>query len=533
MELKLENIEKIDKELNKMTKDGNIQQAIDYCKKLLDDEPANTNLHVRLGDLYLDRHLDIYQAKQFIDEAVTEYQKAAEVLIDNSEIYYKIATALYYKGEYDKAINYYNIAIEKNGNKAECYYMISDCLQKKDRFQDALEYVELALKSTLRPSSKMHYAKFRLLNSLYFSSRKKRIVALFELILSWITLPFDKFSLKKLKRKFKIIEVFPQITKADALINMGDIEQGLKIYTELIDRMPGYSTLYVSLGDTYRRIGKLDEAVVEYKMALWLDQFNRSAYTGITSAYEEMGDYESAIAYYKKYLKIHPYHAGAHSNIANLYFMTGDTDEAITHYQAALTINPKQDWTSLAAQTLGFIHQNTKNIDSAIACYQMANVLTPKEIDIYISLGSAFYDNQDYKNALIVYRRALELDPKNSKIHCNLGYLYWGMGNLNEAIKEYELSIKYDPEYDIAQNNLGVIYLDDLLKIQDAIEYFRKAIACNPNYALAYYNLGRCYELKNEKIEAAKYFQQAMDINNITNEIEPADIQDRLNNLFS
>ena len=34
-------------------------------------------------------------------------------------------------------------------------------------------------------------------------------------------------------------------------------------------------------------------------------------------------------------------------------------------------------------------------------------------------------------------------------------------------------------------------------------------------------------------IEAAKYFQLAMDVNNITNEIDPADIQDRLNNLFN
>ena len=37
----------------------------------------------------------------------------------------------------------------------------------------------------------------------------------------------------------------------------------------------------------------------------------------------------------------------------------------------------------------------------------------------------------------------------------------------------------------------------------------------------------------NEKIEAAKYFQQAMDVNNITNEIEPSDIQERLNSLFN
>ena len=81
--------------------------------------------------------------------------------------------------------------------------MISVCLQKKDRFQDALEYLELALKNTIFKSSKMHYAKFRLLNSLYFSSKSKKFTAFMELILSWITLPFDEFSIKKLKRKFK------------------------------------------------------------------------------------------------------------------------------------------------------------------------------------------------------------------------------------------------------------------------------------------------------------------------------------------
>ena len=106
------------------------------------------------------------------------------------------------------------------------------------------------------------------------------------------------------------------------------------------------------------------------------------------------------------------------------------------------------------------------------------------------------------------------------------------MGNLDEAIKEYNLSIKFDSMYDIAHNNLGVIYLDDLVQLQKAIECFNNAIECNPNYALAYYNLGRCYALKGENIEAAKYFQTALDVNNITNEIDPRDIQEKLNSLF-
>ncbi len=530
----MEDIKKIDKKINNFTRKGEIQKAIEYCQSLLVNEPGDTNIHIRLGDLYLDWHLDIYQAKQYIDEAVTEYQKAAEVLIDNGEIYYKIGLALYYKGELDKAINYFNIAIEKNASKAQCHYMISNCLKKKDRFQDALEHIDIALKHCFLNSSRMHYSKFRLLNALYFTDKKKKFIGFLELILSYITLPFDSEARKTIKTKLKWLLIFPVLCKADAYFAQGEIEKAFECYNSAIDKMPGFSALYTALGDTYRRAGKLDEAVIEYKMALWIDSLSYSAYSGLVQAYEELGDYDNAIAYYKKYIKIHPNNAVLHSNVANLYFMKGEIQKAISHYQAALSINPKPDWTSIVAQTLGYIEQNVeKNTDCAIANYQLANSLTPKEIDVYISLGSAFYDNQDYKNALIIYRRALELEPNNSKIHCNLGYLYWGMGELDEAIKEYKLSIKFDSEYDIAHNNLGVIYLDDLVQIQNAIDCFKTAIECNPNYALAYYNLGRSYALKNENIEAAKYFQTAMDVNNITNEIDPKDIEERLNNLFN
>lgn len=147
-------------------------------------------------------------------------------------------------------------------------------------------------------------------------------------------------------------------------------------------------------------------------------------------------------------------------------------------------------------------------------------------------MGSAFYDKQEYNNALTVYRRALELDPTNAKIHCNLGFLHWGKGDIDEAIKEYELSIKYDPTYDIAYNNLGVIYLDDLGRVQNAIELFEKAIKYNPNYALAHYNLGRSVAIKGDKVEAAKLYQIAMDLNNVTNELDPQEITDKIQGLF-
>ena len=154
------------------------------------------------------------------------------------------------------------------------------------------------------------------------------------------------------------------------------------------------------------------------------------------------------------------------------------------------------------------------------------------QFDIYINMGSAFYDKEDYDNALAIYRKALELDPDNAKIHCNLGFLYWGKGDTEQAIQEYELAIKYDKNYAIAYNNLGVIFLDDLGRVQRAVELFKLAIEANPNYALAYFNLARATTILGDNVEAAKLYQVSQDINKITAEIDPQDIEDKIKELF-
>ena len=60
-------------------------------------DPTNADLHLRLGDLYLAWHLDIYSSCQYIDEAITEYQIALESYIDSYDIYYKIGRAQFLK----------------------------------------------------------------------------------------------------------------------------------------------------------------------------------------------------------------------------------------------------------------------------------------------------------------------------------------------------------------------------------------------------------------------------------------------------
>ena len=382
-------------------------------------------------------------------------------------------------------------------------------------------------------SSSAHYLLYKLYDALSFKNFKTKLKAIIEKILSFILLPFDKIAIKNVCSNLSYFMFLPLFLKGFYAIQMKNYGKAIELYREAVDKAPGFGPLYCVLGDIYLSTGYFDDAINEYKMAIWLDPFNVAAYRHLCRAYEEQGDYNQAIEIYKKLIAMAPNLPDLYSNLANIYYIKGEFDLAISNYQTAITLNPNNSWTSVIAQTMGFVYQENKSDpDAAISAYQTAYVLTPDDIDIYVNLGSAFYDKEDYDNALTVYRQALEFEPTNAKIHCNLGFLYWGKGDTDEAMKSYELAIKYNDTYDIAYNNLGVIYLDDLGRVKKAIELFKKAVEANPNYALAHFNLARAISIIGDKVEAAKLYQMAQDINKITQEIDPKDIADKISELF-
>ncbi len=521
------------KTLSKKFKNNKMYDQIERCRMDLQKDPSNPTLHIRLGDLYMKWHLDIYSACQYIDEAITEYQLALESLIDSHSIYYKLGVAFYHKGDLDKAINYLTLALEKKNDYYDAYYALAETFVKKAHFTDAIDAAIAATQCNSIICSSAHNLLYKLYNASSFKNFKIKLKANWERFLAVLLLPFDKIAVKDLCISIHNLKFLFLFLKGFYAIQTKDYFKAINLYKDAVEEAPGFAPLYCVLGDLYLNTGYFEDAITEYKMAIWLDSFNIAAYRHLCRAYEEQGDYNQAVEIYNKLISLAPNIPDLYSNLANIYYIKGEFDLAIANYQTAITLNPNRTWTSVIAQTMGFVYQENKSDpDAAISAYQTAYVLTPEDIDIYVNLGSAFYDKEDYNNALTVYRQALELEPHNSKIHCNLGFLYWGKADTEEAIKSYELAIKYNENYDIAYNNLGVIYLDDLGRVNKAIELFKKAVETNPSYALAHFNLARAVSIVGDKVEAAKLYQMAQDINKVTMEIDPRDIADKISELF-
>ena len=130
------------------------------------------------------------------------------------------------------------------------------------------------------------------------------------------------------------------------------------------------------------------------------------------------------------------------------------------------------------------------------------------------------------------YNCSLDGDCNNPKAYSLLAMAEWEKDDIEKAIIYYSKAIDLDPEYDIAYNNLGVIFLDGLGDAKRALAYFENAVDINPNYVLAHFNIGRAYEMLEQKIEAAKQYQIALNLNKIKPEIESQMIEDMLYKLF-
>ena len=164
---------------------------LERCKKDLQKDPSNPALHVRMGDLYIKWHLDIYNSGQYIDEAITEYQLAMESLLDSHEIFYKLGFAFYIKGDLDKAISYFTTALEKKNRYYDAYYMLAETFVKKAHFTDAIDACEAAIMCSRFSSSSAHYLLYKLYNALSYRDFKTKVKAVVEKIKAIILAPFD------------------------------------------------------------------------------------------------------------------------------------------------------------------------------------------------------------------------------------------------------------------------------------------------------------------------------------------------------
>ena len=515
------------------------------------------------------------QRNNDLQEAIEHYVDAVKYDPTIPETYYRLATLMWEQGQIsvDTAIEQCQTAISLSPRNRDAHLYTGYFMQLAQDYQSAEKEFKSAIRmnplTSGRPRMILSQSILNKINT-QDGSFKDYVGFLYYFLTGSVMLAWDRPTMKMFyKNMSNDVSIFSYNTVGKFLEKFKMYDSAEKVYNDAVSRTTKSEYFHNKMGDLALRNKNVDKTLECYRKVLEANPLNRSVLvklaTILQTYYPE--NTEEAIDCYEKLLEFDVDTAQIYYELGHLYMSKEDKlnsvsafklavdrdpenpffnnslgyayakaelyDDAIEHYQKAISLNPDPEWTSIVCQALGSIYaENKGNVEAAVSTYQAGTILDPKNYDLYIALGDIYMADYDLDQAIRSYCDAITLNPDDARAYSKVGIALWEKDYLEEALVAYHKAVELSPENEYAQNNLGILYLDGLADAEEALEYFEEAIALNPNYTLAYFNAGRASQEMGFTNDAANYYQMAIDLNRLTNELDEEDIQQRLHSLF-
>jgi tetratricopeptide (TPR) repeat protein len=238
------------------------------------------------------------------------------------------------------------------------------------------------------------------------------------------------------------VQAINRLNEAITLEKKNNVSGAEKALQDAIQTDPTYGHAYFTLGQLYRKQGKLVDAEKAFQ--------------------------------------------GAIDNMK-------DAPQAEYHYQFGAVVADEG-----SAQGVTQADQQAK-FGSAIAAFQEAIKLEPNHYKAYYRMGVLHEKLDEPQKADQAFRKAIEIRPTYSASFVNLGNMYIDYGHANVGQAVLETGVRVNEKDAAMWNGLGRAQLA-LNKPQDAVESFKKAKAIDPDMVDVLFGLGMAYaEVRNRK----------------------------------
>ncbi len=517
----------------------------------------------------------IRQDNNDLQEAITNYIDAVKFDPTIPESYYRLATLMWEQGQIsiNTAIDQCKTAVSLAPKNMNAHLYTGFFMKMAENYPEAMEEIKSAIKvgkfKSARPRLVLSQTILQKINS-ENGTAADYMQFLYYFLSGSLMLAWDRPSLKmfyknisddlsvftfntvgKFLEKFKLYPIAENIYKkaitetnhgqifyskmGDLALKNHEIDLTVDCYKKVLEANPMNREVLVKLATVLQTYfpENTDETIECYERLLQFDIDTAQIYYELGHLYLKKEDKINSISAFKLALERDIENPFYNNSLAYAFSKAELYDDAIEFYQKAIAINPDNEWTAIVCQALGAIYGEIKgNIEAAVATYQAGIILDPNNYELHISLGDIHMAEYDLDKAIRAYCDAILLNPDDYRGYFKAGTALWEKDYIEEALVAYHKAVELNPENAYAQNNLGILYLDGLGDAEEALEYFEEAIALNADYTLAYFNAGRASQMLDFTNDAANYYQMAIDLNKITNELDEEDIRRRLHKLF-
>jgi len=286
---------------------------------------------------------------------------------------------------------------------------------------------------------------------------------------------------------------------SDAL-RAGNLDDAAAGFASVVQEAPAFAEGYFNLGLVREEQGRHDEAIASFEKALALKPRLHGANLFLGIAHYKLNQLDPALVALRKEAVAYPKDAGAWMWVGVVALAKDRPEEAAEALDKAAKISP------MDVDIL--YHRGQAHLLVSKNSYSKMFEADPKSWRVRQVLAQANADAERHIDAIAEYEAAIKLAPKQPGLHEELGSEYRNAGKPKEAEAAFLQELEIDPYNVLARYKLGVLSVErnDGAKAKELIE---AALRQKPGLRHADYNLGRAeMQIGNDSV-AAEHFQQA------------------------
>ncbi|NQV87225.1 MAG: sulfotransferase [Woeseiaceae bacterium] len=266
---------------------------------------------------------------------------------------------------------------------------------------------------------------------------------------------------------------------------------------------PDFPQLHEDLGSALAMQSRFDDAVTEFKKAIQMQPALPLARRKLGQALIAAGRGDEADEALRDYVEDDPERAAIIKG-AQLY-LDGKIDDAIELYRDVLKKNPGN--VNAMQYLAGAYWQEKKRPDDAEALLRRAVHIAPDFARAWMTLGALFMDTNKFIEAIAAFEKATKLEPRNPDAWSGLGNANGRAMYPEKAIEAFEKSLAIN---DMRSSVLGA-YAWELKTVGNqaaAVDAYRKAVCNRPSFGPAYWSMANLKIFKFEEEEICSMLAQ-------------------------
>lgn len=395
------------------------QAAVNDLQTLLSRTPDNAVVRYNLARAY--------HSRGELDAARVQYQEACKLRPDFVASWLGLGQVYLVKRDYGKALAAAESVLKVDASNLSAKVIKANALMNSGNLRQARTDLEANIKQqpdspdlqfqmALVDFSEQHYpqaeAAFRKLRD-RFPNDMRLVYAISEVYMMTgrkrEAVDFLKAEMARHPNRNDL-----RLAMANVAMRTSDLDIAEREYKSLLTLDPRNIELYMRLGETLRRAGKMQESINVLRKGQQLNPNDPMANLQVALTLDAAGMRRESLPFYENIVKNQPDNAVALNNLAFMMAEDGrDLDQALTYAQRAKQQMPN----SLdVSDTLGWIYIRKNLSDNAISIFKDLVAKQPKNPLYHYHLGMALYQKGDRGGAKQSLQTALSLNPDKDSL---------------------------------------------------------------------------------------------------------------------